>query len=147
MAERSGLIVVGINGSSASREALAWALVEAATWRAPLEVVHAWQRHRAGHWLPGGRIAAQDRADRLFETQLSAARDWFGPDPPMVIESIREGRPTAVLLEAAGPASLLVLGAARRSRRATASVSLECVRWAGCPVVVVPTGEQAGTGR
>ncbi len=134
MAERSGLVVVGIDGSPASREALAWALVEASAWHAPLEVVHAWH----ARWLPGSRAAAQDRADRLFETQLSAAVAWYGPDAPMVIENVREGRAATVLLDAARPASLLVVGAARRARHGAESVSEECVRCARCPVVVVP---------
>jgi nucleotide-binding universal stress UspA family protein len=146
MAERSGLIVVGIDGSPASREALAWALVEADTWHAPLEVLHAWQSHWHARWLPGGPVAAQDRADRLFEAQLSAGLDWYGPDPPMVIESVREGPAAAVLLDAARPASLLVVGAPR-PRRGVESVSQECVRCSTCPVVVVPARAAADSGR
>jgi nucleotide-binding universal stress UspA family protein len=48
-----------------------------------------------------------------------------------------------VLLEAARPASLLVLGTARRPRHGNESVTEECVRCAPCPVVVVPAREPA----
>ncbi len=60
--------------------------------------------------------------------------------PPVSAEAIR-GRPADVLSRAATAASLLVLGSHGHSRvrhTVLGSVSEECIRRAGCPVVVIP---------
>ena len=135
MSERSALIVVGIDGAPASRRALAWALAEARTWQAPLAVVHAWdvRPHGVLHW--DRPEAAQHLAGQLVESEVAAAVAGDERDRPIVIETVTQGPVANVLVDAARPASLLVVGSSRRPRE---SVGAECARRAACPVVVVP---------
>lgn len=122
------LIVVGIDGSPASRAALDWALAEAKQRRAPLLVVHAWQPGRRRIW----HFAIPD-PESVFRTELLPALCDYPSDDPIVVESLVEGPPVEVLAAAAQPAAMLVVGATREGATAQA-----CLRRAGCPVVAVP---------
>jgi nucleotide-binding universal stress UspA family protein len=65
-----------------------------------------------------------------------------------VDQSTREGHPTAVLLDAAQGADLLVLGRRGHGGAVSAllgSVSHHCIQHAECPVVVVPPNPEADT--
>ena len=60
---------------------------------------------------------------------------------PEVIERSRRGAAAKVLVDQAQGADLLVVGRAHRTGVIDAigqSVSAECVRHAGCPVVIIP---------
>jgi Universal stress protein family len=67
---------------------------------------------------------------------------------PLACEAI-EGTPSDVLAAAARDADLLVLGSHGHSRQlhqVVGSVTEECIRKAGCPVVVLPAGIDIGGG-
>jgi nucleotide-binding universal stress UspA family protein len=122
------LIVVGIDGSAASRTALDWALAEAKRRRAPVLVVHAIQPTRR----PALHFVMPD-PEALFRSALLPALRGYQTDDPIVIESIVEGAPVDVLVAAANPAAMLVVGATHRGL-----IGGQCVRRADCPVIVVP---------
>jgi nucleotide-binding universal stress UspA family protein len=122
------LIVVGIDGSPASRAALDWALAEAKRRRVPVLVVHAWQpdRHPAWHF----RIPDPES---VFRTELLPALCDYPTDDPIVVESLVEGPPVEALAEAARPAAMLVVGATHAGLTAEA-----CLHRTSCPVIAVP---------
>ena len=136
-------IVVGIEGTVASRGALEWAMREAAERGCRLTVVHAWDHLPA---RSAGRMSEHEerRASvcMIAAEVASAARDC-GVTPDVVERSIK-GAPAKVLIAAAADAELLVIGRGHRSGIVDVlrqSVSAECVRHAACPVVVVPVAD------
>jgi nucleotide-binding universal stress UspA family protein len=141
-----GLIVVGVDGSSESRQALRWAVDEAVIRKAALLVVHAWwalPELEAG--APGSDAAPQPISDgeakRFIDEFVEQA---LGPDPAKVeIDTLPVQGVTAAhaLLDAASQADLLVVGSRGLGGfkgLLLGSVSQKCVRDATCPVVVVP---------
>jgi nucleotide-binding universal stress UspA family protein len=141
-----GRVIVGVDGSVGSLEALRHALGLARRLEATLMPVRAWQ-------LPGGEITAR-RAPSPHYTQLlgefaeTALRRAFeeavGSLPPDI-----DTQPY-VIVGAAGPAlvhmarrshDLLVIGAGRRGRirhALHARTARYCLSSAVCPVIAVP---------
>ena len=145
----TGRIVVGIDGSPASLEALAWAATQAERMGATLDAVTAWQWPTGYGWplpFPEGFDPAAD-AERALETALAPVRDAH---PVLELRShVVEGHPAEVLVDASRGATLLVVG--NRGHGAFAgmvlgSVSEHCAAHAHCPVVVTrhPHGESEG---
>ncbi|MDZ4827526.1 MAG: universal stress protein [Actinomycetota bacterium] len=135
-------IVVGVDGSENSRCALRWAIAEARTRNATLDVVHAWHMP----YLGPSPYAPADVVDPvLFEgegryalTHALEAEDTEGVE---VHEVLVPDRPSAALIDAAKGADLLVVGARGRGGflgLLLGSVSHQVVSHAPCPVVVVP---------
>jgi nucleotide-binding universal stress UspA family protein len=144
-----GRIVVGIDGSWASRTVLRFALEEARLRGASVLVVHAWKHatgglhtYRAG--APGQQLGGlsptragteQEQLERFVRKLASAAH-------LEITQSAIEGDPAAVLLEAAKGADLLVVGSRGGggfARLLLGSVSEQCAHHARCPVVIVRT--------
>lgn len=138
-----GTIVVGVDGSAPSNAALRWAVDEARLRNARLRVVHVWHLPL----LPGGETPGADpeyvrlrRADaeRLLTTLIADVRlEAEGLELDAVAV---EGRPSAVLVDEAREADLLVLGARGRGGFAgllLGSVGHQCVHHATCPVAIV----------
>jgi nucleotide-binding universal stress UspA family protein len=150
-------IVVGVDGSPGSLEALRWALAEAGLRGAEVRVVHAWMVPLIDAvpepWAIGSPTLGPSE-DQVHEHLEAAARKVLDAsmeearpaDPGVEIEGeLPEGRPAAALLAAAQDADLLVVGSRGRGGFAgllLGSVSAQCVHHAPCPVVVVPA-EQA----
>lgn len=136
------LIVVGVDGSAGGQRALEWAVREAANRGGTVQVVTAW-RWDAIESGPGTATSPgddRDRAAALLDREIQALTARHGPTPPVASEIV-EGRPADVLTAAARTADLLVLGSHGHSRlrhTVLGSVSEECVRKAGCPVVIIP---------
>lgn len=127
-------VVVGVDGSAASRRALDWALEEARRRRCGVEVVTAFTS------IP----VTPDRLSRSgAERVLSAARSEMLPpgyDRPVSFQSV-EGAPAEVLTHMSEHAALLVVGSHAVDgllRSAMASVGDLVARMAHCPVVLVP---------
>jgi len=105
MADDSARIVVGVDGSAASKEALRWAARQAALTRANLDVVIAWRPP-----VTYGYAVETSDADfegRARETIDSLVSEVLGSDVPTSVRtSVTEGHPAPVLIEAArgGPA-------------------------------------------
>ncbi|WP_462203346.1 universal stress protein [Frankia sp. CcWB3] len=137
---RPGPVVVGVDGSAASVDALAWAAGEAAMRRAPLRVVHVWEP------LPAtltGRVGLGDEAFRdaaqavLDESANAGLAGWegIGVETGLIVGNAAYG-----LINAAARAQLLVVGARGRGGFAElllGSTSSQCVLHAACPVAVV----------
>ncbi|MEU0475050.1 universal stress protein [Streptomyces olivaceus] len=150
-------IVVGVDGSESSKTALQWAVDQARTTGAAVDVVLAWED--PVHWH--GLVPPTDKETGEFEVRAREALngtvdDVLGPGPerPVAMRlEVTAGHPAAVLLHAAVGADLLVVG--NRGRGAfrealVGSVGMHCVQHAPCPVVVVrqaPASPAAGETR
>jgi len=131
-----GKIVIGVDGSAGSQQALRWAARQARLTGEELHAVSVWD-------YPTGALVLEDI-------------DWFGitsktlddavttslhPDEAdRVQRSVLRGYPARVLLDAAADADLLVVGSRGRGGMVgmlLGSVSQHVVTHARCPVVVV----------
>jgi nucleotide-binding universal stress UspA family protein len=138
-----GKIVVGVDGSDGSREALRWAFAEATLRNDPLEVVIVWQYPITASLPTFGAINTPDD----FETDARAtllsilADEGITAESPVPISTlVAEGNPARALLDAADTAELLVVGSRGHGGFAgvlVGSISQQCVHHAKCPVVVV----------
>jgi nucleotide-binding universal stress UspA family protein len=146
----SGSIVVGVDGSDASHDALRWAAEEARLRSAPLVAVLAWSFVPAQPIgdpgmlaVPAGDIAgqlgAESDAARIGLDQ--AVEDALGADSDVELERrLVEGDAGEALVAASRDAQLVVVGSHGRSGFKAAllgSVSRHVVDHAACPVVVV----------
>lgn len=141
-------IVVGVNESRSSRDALSWAYGAAVREGACLEVVTAF-RPSVVATPPDGFLVLDDpyarEAARLCQLgALSALLD--GTSAETAIERIvLVGDPVSVLVERAEHASLLVVGrgARRWVHRIWPATSTRCADRATCPVVIVRESPKA----
>ncbi len=131
-------IVVGIDGSKSSTEALGWALRRARLDGSPIEAVTAWQYPIIYGWaLPStGDYDHRHIAQEMLDGVIA---DVAGSDSAVAIhDRVVEGHPIGVLLDAASEAQLLVVGrGGDGSGRTLGSVSQHCTQHSPCPVVVV----------
>ena len=132
-------IVVGIDGSSCSTEALEWALRIASSTGATIDAVSAWNlpsMYGVGY-LPGDYDPAGD-AKRIVSETVAAAVGGNRPDGMRLI--VKQGTPAKVLLEESKGAQMLVVGSRGHGGFAgllLGSVSSACAEHATCPVLVV----------
>lgn len=138
MAERK-LIVVGVDTSESSKEALKWAAEQARLTGGQLRVVMSWFLPAGAYWvaLPGDVDFEADTSKALAATVEQA----LGPEPAVPVEMVVvQGSPAPVLIEESKKADLLVVGSRGHGAFAgmlLGSVSEHCVSHAACPVVVV----------
>ncbi len=141
-------VVVGVDGSAESVEALRWAAAYAAATGATIKAVLSWHfPTAAGVVAPG--VAPQPITDEIRasmrEALDKALAEVFGTTtPPNVHATVTYGHPAVVLVSESQTADLLVVG--NRGHGAFAgmlagSVSMHCVSNAHCPVVVVRGAE------
>lgn len=132
-------IVVGVDGSEPSREALRWAARFAVSEHASIEVVLAWE-------LPTGIGWAAVSPDMLtLEDTEKVAEDAvdevFGAERPKDLAiRCREGDAASVLLEESRDALMLVVGSRGNGGFVgllLGSVSAKVAEHAKCPVLVV----------
>ena len=142
----SGVIVVGVDGSAASKTAVAWAIDEAAAHGDRVELVHAWEypavltMSYAGPVLP---VFGRDEVEKLSGDLLAVAAAEAAKRAPSVIITTRlvEGHAGNVLAEASRGARLLVVGTRGLGGfkgMLMGSVSTSCAHHARCPLVIVP---------
>jgi nucleotide-binding universal stress UspA family protein len=148
----SGAIVVGVDGSEASREAIRWAAEEARLRSTSLVAVYAWSfippqpigdpgmlAVPVGD-LPGQLDAEKDAARAALD---AAVDEVLGGEQGVEVErKLAEGDAGDVLVAESADAELLVVGSHGRSGFKAAilgSVSRHVVAHASCPVVVVKT--------
>ena len=128
-----GPVVVGVDGSPASEEAIAVAFEEACRRDARLIAVHC--RHRDGWWDVG--TAAEEYARELLGQRLAG---WAEKYPDVVVHrEVVAGRAAERLPDSADRAQLLVVGTRGRGRLgglALGSTSQALMSYALCPVVV-----------
>ena len=140
-------IIVGVDGSQASRAALRWAVAHAAGRYAGVRAVHAWDapavgpedRERMLTYPAELEAQARRELDVVVDAVIAAAPSTAAPNIERVV---RRGSAAECLLEDAADADLLVLGAQgldAADRSTLGRVSLEVLTRATCPVVVVPS--------
>ncbi len=139
-------IVVGIDGSAGSKEALRWAAQQAKSTGAALEVVIAWHYPVCYGWAPGPQDF--DFGEAAEQALTGAIDEVLGSDRPAWLRTrVAEGNAAQVLVDASADADLLVVGSRGYGAFADAllgSVSTYCVHHARCPVTVIrPSGRAA----
>jgi nucleotide-binding universal stress UspA family protein len=142
-------IIVGIDSSAHSRQALEWAVNEAAVRHAPLTVLTVNQA-AAGYWTSPVaypedlqrtkqvREAAQVETDSVLEKADEGSR------PPSVTVRAVTGLPAEELIGASADADMIVVGcrgAGGFKRLLMGSVSSQVTHHAHCPVVVIPADD------
>lgn len=131
-----GTIVVGVDGSASSHQALRWAARQARLTGAKLHAVGIWD-------YPTGVLVLEDVdwfgiTAKTLDEALAASLEPEEAD--RVQRSVLRGYPARVLLDAAAEADLLVVGSRGRGGMVgllLGSVSQHVVTHAHCPVVVV----------
>lgn len=139
----SPTIVVGLDGSPASADALRWAARQAQLTGADLRAVSSWRWPNYITVRPPGVDLAADTERTLNELveQVLAGFDGLA-----VTRRVVEGPPGPALLTQAEDAELLVVGAKGRAAfpgMLLGSVAEYCVRNGNCPVVVVRAGDRS----
>jgi nucleotide-binding universal stress UspA family protein len=134
------MIVVGVDGSEASKRALRWAADQARLVGAELKVVTTWEYPPTLGWAPpypSDFDPDEDARQALRETVDLV----LGPDPGVAVHLVVvEGHPAFVLTQNAKDAQLLVVGSRGHGAFAgmlLGSVSEYCAAHSPCPVVVV----------
>jgi len=136
-------IVVGIDGSDQSKEALRWALDEARLRGASLEVVYAWTMPvYVGYGVaPAAAVDPAELQQAAQERVDGAVHDVVGDKSDVQIErKAVEGLAAATLVDEADGADLLVVGSRGHggfTGLLLGSVSQQCSHHAPCPVVIV----------
>jgi nucleotide-binding universal stress UspA family protein len=142
--------VVGVDGSACSEHALSWATAHAVERGAKIQVVAAWQVPLYGASPVGGQMMSPADTDGLrAATEREARRmaDSAAASSGSQIEvAVSHGGPSAVLLNAAESASLLVVGNRGRggfSRLLLGSTSHQCATHAAVPTAIIPADSDA----
>jgi nucleotide-binding universal stress UspA family protein len=134
------VIVVGMDGSPASRVALRWALQQAAHNGAAVEAVMAWEHDAARESAAGRPESIRRHPARELHAMVQEARSDV-PGAPDVVEVTVTGDAADNLVQATQRADMLVLGRQGKQRPAEAlvgDVTATCMRHAHCPTVVIP---------
>jgi nucleotide-binding universal stress UspA family protein len=136
------LVVVGVDGSPGSQNALDFALAEATLRGASVRAVCTWDYPVAlgsGFVVPFDDLEASAVAV-LADAVARATKDAPAPAPP-VSTTVRGGHASEALVDEAKDAALLVVGSRGHGGfvgMLIGSISQGCVTHAPCPVVVVP---------
>jgi nucleotide-binding universal stress UspA family protein len=137
-------IVVGIDGSESSKQALHWALDEARMRQAQLDVVHVWMDLPLipMPYVPVDAdlsIATEAAARSLLDEAVDSLDQRGLPVP--VERILVDGSAAETLIQSAKGADLLVVGSRGRGGFAgllLGSVSQQVAHHAPCPLVVIP---------
>ncbi|GAA3310709.1 universal stress protein [Streptomyces cinereospinus] len=140
-------LVVGVDGSNGSLDAVDWAVDEAARHGLPLRLVHAslWERYEgAVPVMSVERPAEQVLAEHIVGSAAERARRR-NPDVKTTTDVI-PADPASALVQEGDHAAAVVTGSRGRGRLAgllLGSVGLAVAGRANCPVIVV-RGDRAG---
>jgi nucleotide-binding universal stress UspA family protein len=131
-------VIVGVDGSDASIDALRQAARISSRLDLPLKVVSVWQYPlMLGTYVPDVNWAPEADAQAVIQTTIDAA---FEDELPEMSTSVRKGTPAHVLIEESEHAEMLVLGSRGHGGFAgllLGSVSSACAEHAHCPVLIV----------
>jgi nucleotide-binding universal stress UspA family protein len=150
MTSPSAVIVVGIDGSDTSQDALRWALSQAALTGAELRAVSSWRWPNYITRVPPGVDLAAETSQTLDEAvDAVLAENPQAAATVTVNKHVVEGPAGPALLTHSDGATLLVVGARGRAAfpgMLLGSVAEYCVREGTCPVVVVRAAHPPLTG-
>ena len=136
-----GRIVVGVDGSSYSEEALRWAIGQARLTGQPVAAVISWSIPVDYSIGAAGPLMSFDWEDVAVQTVEGTIAKVVEPaDADRVSQQVVMGHPARVLLDASEDAALLVVGSRGRGGfkgMLLGSVSQQVIARAACPVVVV----------
>ncbi|SES07734.1 Nucleotide-binding universal stress protein, UspA family [Lentzea xinjiangensis] len=138
-------IIVGIDGTPMSEQALRWAMDEALVRDCPLHIVHAWTYEPLVDWTQADASRGLAGSEALLENALCAAAAGRTDVPEVVRRSIR-GAAGEVLEELSVGAAMLVVaphGGRWLNKTMLGSTSAHCVRHSSAPVVVIPAQREA----
>ncbi|MGI8434268.1 MAG: universal stress protein [Nocardioidaceae bacterium] len=153
------VVVVGVDGSAASQQALLFAAREATLRKAVLRIVTSHDLRPVVYGYAGGFDMGfeigplENRLKQAAEALVKAAADTVAgstsaADTPITVETFAvQGRASEVLLHIAKGAALLVVGARGAgafTRLMMGSTSTEVVHHAHLPVTVVPSDDRHG---
>jgi nucleotide-binding universal stress UspA family protein len=138
------VIVIGVDGSKAAKEALQYGLHEASIRGTRVRAVHAWTPSRAVPTTGPGMLAAVDiesyrkAAEELLRSTVEAVAGDAADRIELVIAETPAGK---AIIEHATDAEMIIVG--RRGLGpfrsfVLGSVSSHVVQHATCPVLVVP---------
>ena len=153
----AGRIVVGVDGSQASKDALSWGLAEARLRGDTVIAIHAWTppypaatlTYPTSAAVPGGIVAPVEEgtaeamrkgAEELLARTVSEA----AADDVTIEQRLVEGPAASALIEAAKDAELLVVGSRGHggfTGLLLGSVSQQVANHAPCPVVIIRAPE------
>jgi len=131
-------VVVGVDGSDSSLDALRYAAKIASALGAPLRAITTWDYPPLVDLYTNAEWSPDENAESTLETSIKMV---FATDPPVEMTAvIIAGPPAAALIEESRKAEMLVLGSRGRGGFASlvlGSVSSTCVAHAHCPVLIV----------
>jgi len=134
-------VVVGVDGSPESVQALGWACGRAQTCGDEVRAVAVWSLAASGEdWMltPDAKALGQRRAERTLQEAADAVRR----DQPAaeIVTLAVEGHAANVLVDMSAQADMLVIGSRGLggfTGLLLGSVSQQCVHHAHCPVTVI----------
>ena len=139
-----GPVVVGVDGSEISRQALKIAFREAEARGALLRAIHSWTDNQI-HTSYVGLVDAQNQMDRMIVERQDMMEDELKDlikeySSVQVEEIVERERPVQSLTEAAKDAQLLIVGSHGRGGfkgMLLGSTSRTLLQYAPCPMMVV----------
>jgi nucleotide-binding universal stress UspA family protein len=135
----TGRVVVGLDGSDSSLDALAWAVRQAVLTESSLEVVMTWEWPTSYGWAVPIPDDFDPEADvrKALDTAVAGVQS---DHPGLNVEPrLISGHPAPALVEASKGADVLVVGSRGHGEfvgMLVGSVSEYCVTNAHCPVLV-----------
>lgn len=139
-------ITVGYDGSAASKHAVRWASVEAATRGSTLRIVSCYSVPVvASPWIPSIPIDLEAIEQSARDDVRAQVDELLGRYPDLAVETaVVLGQPGDTLVGLGPSSSMIVVGASGAGAARTAvlgSVAHDVARTAPCPVVLVPEVE------
>ncbi|MFI0813659.1 universal stress protein [Streptomyces echinatus] len=138
-------VVVGVDGSQSSKEALRWAVRYAGLVGGTVDAVAVWELPGLYGWS-GPAVDMDVDEDETRQKVSQELTDVLGSDAAGSVRThVVHGNAADVLLRAAEGAEVLVVGSRGRggfARALLGSVSQHVSQHASCPVVIVRSGQQ-----
>ena len=131
-------VVVGVDGSALSVQAMEWAITEARLRRGTVSVLTAWDYPAVVAGMEG--VLDTSHLEDATRRAQSIAMSKVAHDDVAVSAEVLRGFASAILIEASASADLLVVGSRGHGGFAgllLGSITEHVVRHAACPVLVV----------
>lgn len=134
-------IVVGLDGSPHSQDALNWAIAESSLRNVPVTVLAVAPAPGSIWGITGAIPASEETTDKVRQAAQKMVDETASSAGQAITLRVVSGVPADELIKASEGADLLVVaarGSGGFARLVIGSVSSQVVQHARCPVVVVP---------